>query len=249
MNTISFDFTGSNVLVTGGTSGIGNAIATSYAKAGAAVTITGTKAGADDYDVELGGFRYLQCRMAETSDIDGVLEAVDRLDVLVNNAGQNFPGGKDEWDPEGYAAAVAVNMLGPMRLTMGCHDKLKASTAEGGASVISVVSMSAFRSAVSVPGYSSSKAGMVALTKNLSRRWVRDGIRVNTVAPGLIDTPMTHLAFDIPQVVDVEIGFHTPMGRGGTAEEIADAVLFLSSSGARYITGASLAVDGGYLTV
>ena len=146
MNTISFDFTGSNVLVTGGTSGIGNAIATSYAKAGAAVTITGTKASADDYDIELGGFRYLQCRMAEQSDIDAVLEAVDELDVLVNNAGQNFPGGKDEWDPEGYAAAVAVNMLGPMRLTMGCHDKLKASTAEGGASVISVVSMSAFRS-------------------------------------------------------------------------------------------------------
>ena len=100
-----------------------------------------------------------------TSDIDGVLEAVDQLDVLVNNAGQNFPGGKDEWDPEGYAAAVAVNMLGPMRLTMGCHDKLKASTAQGGASVVSIVSMSAFRSAVSVPGYGSSKAGMVALTR------------------------------------------------------------------------------------
>ena len=63
----------------------------------------------------------------------------------MNNAGQNFPGGKDEWDPEGYAASVAVNMLGPMRLTMGCHDKLKASTAAGGASVISIVSMSAFR--------------------------------------------------------------------------------------------------------
>jgi 3-oxoacyl-[acyl-carrier protein] reductase len=132
---------------------------------------------------------------------------------------------------------------------MGCYDLLKSSDAAGGASVVNIVSMSAFRSAIFVPGYGSSKMGLVSLTMNLSRRWASDGIRVNAVAPGLIDTRMTHAAMSIPEVMDVEIGFHTPMGRAGTPQDCAGAVLFLCSDAASYITGASIAVDGGYLTV
>ena len=110
--------------------------------------------------------------------------------------------------------------------------------------------MSAFVSAVFVPGYGSSKAGLVALTMNLSRRWADDGIRVNAVAPGLIDTRMTHPAIDIPEVMDVEIGFHTPLGRPGTPEDCRRrrAVPVLPTP-RRYITGSNVAVDGGYLTV
>jgi 3-oxoacyl-[acyl-carrier protein] reductase len=132
---------------------------------------------------------------------------------------------------------------------MRCHDKLKASDAAGGASVVTIVSMSAFRSAIFVPGYASSKMGLIALTMNLARRWAQDGIRVNAVAPGLIDTRMTHPAMDIPEVMDVEIGFHTPLGRPGTPEDCAGAVLFLCTDAASYITGTHIAVDGGYLTV
>ena len=248
MNTPSFDFSGSNVLVTGGTAGIGNGIATAFAGAGASVTITGTRASVSDYDDDLSAFEYRQCQIREPESIDSLADSIDGLDILINNAGGPYPAG-DEYDPDGYIASVTQNMFGPMRLTMKCYDKLKASNAVGGASVVNIVSMSAFRSAVFVPGYASSKMGLISLTMNLSRRWAEEGIRVNAVAPGLIDTRMTHPGMSMPEVVDVEIGFHTPLKRPGTPEDCAGAVLFLCTDAASYITGASIAVDGGYLTV
>jgi 3-oxoacyl-[acyl-carrier protein] reductase len=243
--TVSFDFTGANVLVTGGTSGIGNAIAAEFAKAGAAVTITGTRSAPADYDDDLSAFTYRQCQIQDPDSVDAVADSLGDLDILINNAGGPYPAG-DEYDPDGYVASVTQNMLGPMRLTMRCHERLKAS---GSASVVSVVSMSAFRSAIFVPGYASSKMGLIALTMNLSRRWANDGIRVNAIAPGLIDTRMTHPAMNIPEVMDVEIGFHTPLGRPGTPQDCAGAALFLCTDAASYITGSTIAVDGGYLTV
>lgn len=249
MNTVNFDFTGAHVLVTGGTSGIGHAIATAFAAAGAAVTVTGTRASAADYqETALAAFTYRQCRIQDAESVDALADSLGDLDVLVNNAGGPYPAG-DEYDPDGYVASVAQNMLGPMRLTMRCHERLKSSQANGGASVVSVVSMSAFRSAVFVPGYASSKMGLIALTMNLSRRWAGDGIRVNAIAPGLIDTRMTHPAMGIPEVMDVEIGFHTPLGRPGTPKDCVGAALFLCTDAASYITGSTIAVDGGYLTV
>ncbi|SPM32513.1 NAD(P)-dependent dehydrogenase, short-chain alcohol dehydrogenase family [Mycobacterium rhizamassiliense] len=249
MNRLSFDFTGANVLVTGGTSGIGHGIAAEFAKAGAAVTVTGTRESTTDYDdVDLGDFTYRQCHIQDAGSVDALAESLGELDILINNAGGPYPAG-DEYDPDGYVASVTQNMLGPMRLTMRCHERLKASQAAGGASVVSVVSMSAFRSAIFVPGYGSSKMGLLSLTMNLSRRWADDGIRVNAIAPGLIDTRMTHPAMGIPEVMDVEIGFHTPLGRPGTPQDCAGATLFLCTDAASYITGSTIAVDGGYLTV
>jgi NAD(P)-dependent dehydrogenase (short-subunit alcohol dehydrogenase family) len=248
MNTPNFDFSGSNILVTGGTAGIGNGIATAFTRAGASVTITGTRTSAADYNDDLSAFTYAQCQIRDPESIDALAASLGELDFLVNNAGGPYPVG-DEYDPEGYIASVTQNMFGPMRLTMKCYDKLKSSNAPGGASVVTIVSMSAFRSAVFVPGYASSKMGLIALTMNLSRRWAADGIRVNAVAPGLIDTRMTHPAMNIPEVMNVEIGFHTPLGRAGTPQDCAGAVLFLCTDAASYITGTSIAVDGGYLTV
>ena len=248
MNSLTFDYTGANVLVTGGTAGIGNGIAQAFAKAGAAVTVTGTRASAADYDDDLSAFTYHQCQVRDTDSIDALAASLGDLDILINNAGGPYPAG-DEYDPDGYVASVTQNMFGPMRLSMKCYDRLKSSNAPGGASVVNIVSMSAFRSAVFVPGYASSKMGLIALTMNLARRWANDGIRVNAVAPGLIDTRMTHPAMGIPEVMDVEIGFHTPLGRPGTPQDCAGAVLFLCTDAASYITGTSVAVDGGYLTV
>ncbi|WP_407685467.1 SDR family NAD(P)-dependent oxidoreductase [Mycobacterium sp. HUMS_1102779] len=248
MNTVTFDFSGSHVLVTGGTSGIGNGIATAFADAGGAVTITGTRSSAADYDDDLSAFGYRQCQMRDPEAIDALADSLGDLDVLVNNAGGPYPAG-DEYDPDGYIASVTQNMFGPMRLTVRCHERLKASGAPGGASVVNIASMSAFRSATLVPGYASSKMGLLALTMNLARRWAGDGIRVNAVAPGIIGTRMTQPMMSIPEIVDAEIGFHTPLGRPGTPQDCAGAVLFLCTSAASYITGTSIAVDGGYLTV
>jgi NAD(P)-dependent dehydrogenase (short-subunit alcohol dehydrogenase family) len=97
-----------------------------------------------------------------------------------------------------------------------------------------------------VPGYGAAKAGVMNLTANLANRWAGKGVRVNAVAPGLIDTPMTAPMAAFPELLDAELA-HIPMGRSGTPDEVAGAVMFLSSSAATYLTGHTLAVDGGYL--
>lgn len=248
MNRVSFDFDGATVLVTGGTSGIGHAVATTFAAAGAAVTVTGRRDAAGEYDTDLERFDYRQLEMTDPSTIDRLVGSLSALDVLVNNAGANLPGGRDEWEPDTFATTLELNLAGPMRLAVGCHDLLAASPLDGGSSVVNLVSMSAFRSIPIVPGYGSAKAGLLALTLNLARRWVGDGIRVNAVAPGVIDTPMTAPMAIFPELLDAELA-HTPMGRLGTPQEVADAVVFLASSAATFITGHTLVVDGGYLIV
>ena len=246
MSDPTFDFSDAHVLVTGGTSGIGHAIATAFADAGATVTITGTRAGANEYDLDLDRFGYLPLDLAEPGGIERAVSGLGRLDVLVNNAGAVFAGGRDEWDPVGFEAALALNLAGPMRMSTACHDILAAGARPGGSSVVNVVSMSAFRAVPIVPGYASAKAGLVALTRNLAARWVGDGIRVNAIAPGVIDTRMTAPMAGIPELLDAELA-HIPMGRLGTPAEVAPAALFLASRAASYITGHTLAVDGGYL--
>lgn len=245
-NHLSFDFTGTSVVVTGGSSGIGHALATAFGAAGATVTITGTRAAPDDYDADLSRFAYHRLEMTDPASIDAFVASLGALDILVNNAGANFPGGRDEWEPDTFATALALNLVGPMRLTTGCRKLLAASTVEGGASVINMVSLAVFRSIPIVPGYGSAKAGLATLNGNLAKQWIGQGIRVNAVAPGVIDTPMTAPMAVFPELLDAELA-RIPMGRLGTPDEIVGAVQFLASSAAAYITGHTLVVDGGYL--
>jgi NAD(P)-dependent dehydrogenase (short-subunit alcohol dehydrogenase family) len=236
------------VVVTGGTSGIGLAVANRFADAGADVTVTGTRSGPADYDVDLARFTYHRLEMTERDAVDSFAGRLDRLDVLVNNAGANFPGGRDEWEPDVFAQAIELNLNGPMRLTTAVKPLLAASPLAGGGSVVSLVSLSALRAVAYVPGYAAAKAGLMTLTLTLANQWAADGIRVNAVAPGVIRTRMTAALDDIPALHDAEVA-HTPMRRLGSPEEVAGVVAFLASADAGYITGATIAVDGGYLTV
>jgi NAD(P)-dependent dehydrogenase (short-subunit alcohol dehydrogenase family) len=240
---VSFDFTATTVLITGGTSGIGHATAVLFRDAGAEVTVTGTKAVATGYDTDLSGMAYRQLQTADADSVDALARSFNRLDVLFNNAGANFPGGLDESKPDGFEASVAVNLTGPYRLTVGLYKALRASDAAGGASVVNLASMSALRSVPLVPGYSAAKAGVICVTRNLANKWADKGIRVNAVAPGLIDTPMTAPMRGSQELVESELA-HVPLRRIGSVGEVAPTVAFLCTEQSAYTSGAVFVVDG-----
>ena len=242
---VRFDFSGCRVLVTGGSSGIGAGIAQAFHAAGAEVAITGTRASASEYDRDLSAFEYMPMKLAAPDDIARVADAQSRLDVLVNNAGATLPGGRNEYIPEVFEEAVSINLFGAFRLASACKPLLSQSRVEGGGSVVNLASMSSFFAVPMVPGYGAAKAAVVQMTKNLAVAWAGEGIRVNAVAPGIVESNMTAPMKGIEALERPQIE-RTPMGRWGTPGDIAPAVLFLASSAARFITGQTLPIDGGY---
>lgn len=244
-NEATFDFSGAKVLVTGGSNGIGRAIAKAFAVAGAEVLITGTRASASEYDDDLSSYDYRPLQLTDKAGIESLAASLDRLDILVNNAGGNFPGGKHEAAPDVFEESVAINLFGAYRLAVGCRDKLAASTLEGGASVINFASMAAFFAVPIVPGYGAGKAATVQMTKNLAASWAAEGIRVNAIAPGLVESNMTKIMKGVEPLEKPFID-RTPLRRWGAPEDIAPVALFLASSSARFITGQTLLVDGGF---
>ena len=220
MTGATFDFSGAHVLVTGGTSGIGLTIANAFSAAGAIVTVTGTRAEPGTYEVDLTEFAYRRCRMTEPAEIEAVASALDALDVLVNNAGQNLPGGRSEYEPAVFEESVTVNLFGAFRMASAVRGLLAASALDGGASVVNLASMAAFFGIEIVPGYGAAKAGVVQTTKTLAVAWARHGIRVNAVAPGVVETGMTAPMMGFEQLTAPLLA-RTPLGRFAQPDEIA----------------------------
>jgi NAD(P)-dependent dehydrogenase (short-subunit alcohol dehydrogenase family) len=238
-------FAGQTVLVTGGTSGIGLGCARAFRDLGAHVVATGaTEAERRRAADEAGnaGLSFLTLDVRDASAIQAAIDAFERLDVLVNAAGVIR---RDlEHDPDVFADVLAINLTGTMRVCSAAKEKLGRT----GGCVVTIASMLTFFGGPRVPAYSASKGGIGQLTKSLAAAWAADGIRVNAVAPGWIATPLTQALQEDPER-SRPILSRTPMGRWGTPEEVAAGVLFLASPAARFVTGAIVPIDGGYLTL
>ena len=244
---VRFDFHGARVLVTGGTRGIGLAIAGAFADHGGDVIVTGTRGDVGDYDDDLSAFDFRSLDVTSPDSITalGSSLAADGkgLSILVNNAGANMPGGASEFDPAVFEESVRINLGGSFRMCQACLPLLAAHP--GNAAVLNVASMASFFGIPFIPGYGAAKAGVVQMTKSLAVAWAPQGIRVNAVAPGFVRTRMTagfidHEAMSRPHLA------RTPMARWGDPSDIAPAALFLCSAGATFITGQTLPIDGGY---
>ena len=236
---ISFDYSGKTILVTGGSRGIGLGIAQAFAKADADVHITGTRPDASGYDEDLSAFTYHQTRLTEQSDLDKLDAALAHLDVLVNNAGM-LGDENAEFEMEGFHKTMDVNLNAVADL---CY-RFKARLTETRGAMINVASVAGILGIRNYPAYTASKHAVIGLTKSLADKWAKTGMRINVVAPGYIETRMTDWAREDPMK---EKGYTAgiPMGRFGKPEEIAVAVLFLAAPEASYVCGHTLVVDGG----
>jgi NAD(P)-dependent dehydrogenase (short-subunit alcohol dehydrogenase family) len=231
------------VLVTGSTSGIGEAIARAYAAAEARVVITGRDEQRGQQIVRLltkdrAQARFIRADLARSEDVQRLAEAVGEVDVLVNNAGV-FPfAPTHEVDSQEFDATYAVNVKAPFYLTGAFAPRM---AARGGGAIVNVTTMVASFGAPGMALYGSTKAALELLTKAWAAEYGPQGVRVNAIAPGPTRTPGTEpLGDDLDQIAAT-----LPLGRPADAEEIAAAALFLGADEASYINGAVLAVDGG----
>ena len=237
------DFTGKTVLVVGGSSGIGNGIAQAFQQKGADVHVWGTRASAADYDGEEGSdLAALSYDCVDVTDFEALEKHVpgfDQLDVLVLCQG-TVRYRREEFTRPGWDNVMDVNINSVMHTAVKFHPMLKAA----GGSVIIVSSVAGFNATRGNPAYSASKAGAVGLTKTLGEAWAADGIRVNGIAPGLVDTKLTKVTTQNEARLKGTLAA-IPLHRMGTPEDMAGPALFLASPLASYIVGQTLIVDGG----
>ena len=241
--TSSLPFQGRQVLVAGGTSGIGAGIAHAFLQAGAQVTLTGATApevARAHADPMLAGATVQQLDVRQADQVQACVAALAQLDVLVNCAGVIRRG--QEHDPEVFAQVMDINVQGTMRLCTAARSLL----AQSRGCIVNTASMLSFFGGGLVPAYSASKGAVAQLTKSLAIAYAAEGVRVNAIAPGWIATPLTQALQDDDARSAVILG-RTPMGRWGTPADVAGPVLFLASPAAAFVTGVILPVDGGYL--
>lgn len=236
------DFADRSVLVVGGSSGIGNGIAQAFRARGAQVQVWGTRASAADYLADEGSdLEGLNYQRVDLSDPRAVAAAKlpERLDVLVQAQGI-VEYRRAEFEDPSFRRVVDLNLNSLMQCAQACHPLLKASQG----SMVIVSSVSAYRGAIGNPAYAASKAGALSLTRSLGAAWIADGIRVNGIAPGLVDTKLTKVTTGHPDRLAATLQ-RIPAGRMGLPQDMAHVALFLASPLASYVVGHTIPVDGG----
>lgn len=235
---VSFDFAASKVVVIGASrAGIGAAIARAFQDAGADVEITGIEPACAPEDADR--FSYTQLDVTDSDAVGAFAATRAQVDVLVNCAAITQRG--EEMAPAFFSHVLDVNLTGSLRCAQALHPALSAANGR----VINIASMYARFGSPKNPAYGASKAAVEQLTKSLAIAWADDGIRVNAIAPGFIITEQSARARQDPAFREA-VEKRTPMHRWGEPRDIAGTALFLASEASAFITGACLAVDGGY---
>jgi NAD(P)-dependent dehydrogenase (short-subunit alcohol dehydrogenase family) len=245
---MTFDSTvlqGQTALVTGGTQGIGAAVARQLASMGAQVIAAGLQPDegrkADPPSgAASNGIRLTELDVSDPQSVSRLFSGLDQLDILVNCAGIIRRGAEHDLDV--FEQVIAVNLTGTMRVCSAARPLL----AKRGGAIVNLASMLSFFGGALVPAYSASKGGISQLTRSLALAYAAEGIRVNAVAPGWIATPLTQALQDDEERSRALLQ-RTPLGRWGQPEDVAQVAAFLCTPAASFMTGAIVAVDGGYL--
>jgi NAD(P)-dependent dehydrogenase (short-subunit alcohol dehydrogenase family) len=233
-------------LITGGCTGIGLGVARALLADGYTVTATALTSAERDAGLNAlaesarGLYAAVPLDVRDSAAIAALVERFDRLDALVNNAGMGL-GSPAEHTEAGFSAVLDVNLTGVMRVCAAAKPALMAARG----AVVNIASILSLFGSGNAPAYSASKGGVAQLTKSLAIAWAAEGVRVNAIAPGWIETKLTAPLRTMPERNDLILA-RTPMKRWGTPEDIGGVARFLLSAEAGFMTGAVVPVDGGY---
>lgn len=240
---MQLDFTGKTAIVTGGANGIGLAVARQLKASGADVWIFDLERESPDRVAESFGGRARIIDVTDRSSIEGAFEAVPAVDIVAANAGIGvnepiFDASVETWD-----RTIAVNLTGMFHTVQLAARKMKIRRS---GAIVLTASTNSYDGEALLTAYNASKAGVLGILHTVANELGPYGIRVNAVCPGLIRTRLTNAHFTTPEILKPYFQ-HVPLGRGGEPEEVANAVVFLASEAASFITGATLLVDGGQM--
>jgi len=252
---MNLNLTGKTAIITGSSKGIGKAIALGLAKEGANVVISSRKQDAVDAVVEEFSAQGLSalgvaCHVGKMDQaknlINRTIEHFSSVDILINNAATNpFWGPINEVSEELFAKILHTNVIACHNLSNLCYPHMKN---QGGGSIINISSVEGQKPSFGLGAYSVSKAALIMLTKNQAKEWGPDGIRSNTICPGLIQTKFSQAIWGNEKVLD-ELVSHLPLKRMAQPEEMVGLALMLASDAGSFTTGGVFASDGGHLLI